>query len=193
MPFVILCDFVSLSPLHTRYPACSCHIDNNKRYGPQAAPPPAHRRTSSISNQLEGLHPGPEISGLIRPVGTPNHVDADVFPPLRAHAPDPSIFLPYVPEDIAFEEEYEEYLSGLGWTDSDPNQPPAPAGTSAWDRLPELAAEITDGISDSESIVSIGELGDEARMEAPDRDIPDENLNNWEVSTCVLRTSSFTC
>ena len=40
---------------------------------------------------------------------SPNIVEADVFPPLRSQAPDPSIFLPYTNEDIAFEEEYEEY------------------------------------------------------------------------------------
>lgn len=77
-------------------------------------------------------------------------------------------------------------MSGLGYTDTYPNQPPPVTGSSAWDRLPELAGDIGDGISDSESIVSIGELGDEARMEPPDRDIPDENLNNWEVRTWFL-------
>ena len=122
----------------------------------------------------------------IRPVGTPNTVDADVFPPLRAQAPDPSIFLPYVTEDIAFEEEYEEYLSDLGWTDvpSDTTGQTHPS-SSAWSRLPELISHISDGISDSESIVSIGELGDEGRLDAVsgDRDsVPDENANSWEVS-----------
>lgn len=139
-----------------------------------------HRRAGSISQHLEGLHPGPELSGILRPIGTPNHVDADVFPPLRAQAPDPSIFLPYVTEDIAFEEEYEEYLSDLGWSD----QYPHAEGTSAWSRLPEFAADIAADISDSESIVSIGELGDDARLKADgdDKDsVPDENMNNWEV------------
>ncbi|KZT12541.1 N1221-domain-containing protein [Laetiporus sulphureus 93-53] len=156
---------------------------NTTRYGAAAAHQPGtHRRAASISHHLEGLHPGPELSGLIRPVGTPNTTDADVFPPLRAQAPDPSIFLPYITEDIAFEEEYEEYLSDLGWSDDQPSQGPLFGGTSAWHRLPEFAADIADGISDSESIVSIGELGDEARLDVgrDDRDIPDENRNNWE-------------
>lgn len=59
----------------------------------------------------------------------------------------------------------------------------AAAGSSAWSRLPEFATDIADGISDSESIASIGELGDDARLSA-DREggeVPDENLNNWEV------------
>ncbi|KAI0081683.1 N1221-domain-containing protein [Panus rudis PR-1116 ss-1] len=157
---------------------------NTKRYGAQAThqSTSAHRRTGSISQHLEGLHPGPELSGILRPVGTPNTVEADVFPPLRAHAPDPSIFLPYVTEDIAFEEEYEEYLSDLGWTDQQHPEVLPTSGTSAWSRLPEFASDMADGISDSESIVSIGELGDDARLlEKEDREsVPDENLNNWE-------------
>ncbi|KAI0939241.1 hypothetical protein AcV5_000711 [Taiwanofungus camphoratus] len=156
---------------------------NNRRYGAAATHQSgAHRRATSISHHVEGLHPGPELSGIIRSTGTPNNVDADVFPPLRAQAPEPSIFLPYVTEDIAFEEEYEEYLSDLGWSDDQSSQGPSLGGTSAWHRLPEYATEMADGISDSESIVSIGELGDEARLEAgrDDREVPDENLNNWE-------------
>ena len=146
----------------------------------------------SISQHLDGLQPGPEIAGLIRPVGTPNVVEADVFPPLRAQAPDPSIFLPYITEDIAFEEEYEEYLSDLGWHDEPTT--PHPDNTqssgppqSAWHRLqaPEFVTDMGDGISDSESIVSIGELGDDARMDSmdpgrEDGSVPDENRNNWE-------------
>ncbi|KAJ7667734.1 hypothetical protein DFH06DRAFT_1322310 [Mycena polygramma] len=159
---------------------------NNRRYGPTATlnqPGQMHRhgRSGSMSH-LEGLYPGPEL-GLIRPVaGTPNMVDADVFPPSRSQAPDPSIFLPYITEDIAFEEEYEEYLSDLGWSDNEQTDGPLFGGTSAWHRLPSFAADIGDGISDSESIASIGELGDDARLD-PSRDDPavvDENLNNWE-------------
>jgi len=157
---------------------------NNKRYGTQVSNQhgQAHRRSVSMSHHLEGLHPGPELSGLIRPLGTPNIVDADVFPPSRSQAPDPSIFLPYITEDIAFEEEYEEYLSDLSWPEQEPTDGQQLfGGTSAWGRLPEFAADIADGISDSESVVSIGDLGD-ARLDI-DRDSraePDENMNNWE-------------
>ncbi|KAG6833807.1 hypothetical protein H0H87_011741 [Tephrocybe sp. NHM501043] len=160
---------------------------NNKRYGPMATSNQhgqLHRKSGSMSYHLEGLHPGPELSSIMRSLGTPNTVDSDVFPPARAQAPDPSIFLPYITEDIAFEEEYEEYLSDLGWSDSESTEGPLFAGTgSAWHRLPAFASEMTDGISDSESIVSIGDLGDDARLD-PGRDdgeVADENLNNWEV------------
>ena len=171
-------------------------IDNSKRYGVQAAVQSnAHRRAASISHHLEGLHPGPELSGMLRPVQTPNTVDADVFPPLRAQTTEQSIFLPYVTEDIAFEEEYEEYLR---WSEHGGSPSSAghvgTGGSSAWARLPELVHDIADNISDSESIVSINELGDDARLDVTKevRDVPDENVNNWEVSThlfvCALHT-----
>ena len=69
-----------------------------------AAARDSHRRSSSLSVPLGDLHAGPELSAISRPLGTPNIVEADVFPPVRAQAPDPSIFLPYTTEDIAFEE-----------------------------------------------------------------------------------------
>jgi hypothetical protein len=163
-------------------------IDNSKRYGSSSLqPPPAHRRTTSISQNLEGLLPGPDMP-IVRPVGTPNVIEADVFPPLRAQAQDPtSNFLPFIAEDIAFEEEYEEYLSDLGMSASEWSQANDHSanggGASAWDRLPELAAEFADNISDSESVVSIHELGDDARINLQDGEQPaeDANVNNWEV------------
>ena len=88
-------------------------------------------------------------------------------------------------EDVAFEEEYEEYLR---W--SDENSGTSAQGSSAWARLPELVHDIVDGISDSESIVAIGELTDEARMCDSGkgmRDVQDENVNNWEVSATGRR------
>ncbi|KAG6903342.1 hypothetical protein C0995_013095 [Termitomyces sp. Mi166 len=161
---------------------------NNKRYGPAATlnqHGPLHRKSGSMSHHIEGLPPGPELANIMRPLGTPNTVDSDVFPPARAQAPNTSMFLPYITEDIAFEEEYEEYLSDMGWSDSESTTTDGPlfaGGTSAWHRLPAFASEMADGISDSESIVSIGDLGD-ARLDTgrdDDRDAVDENLNNWE-------------
>ena len=130
---------------------------------------------------LEGLQPDPSLASLIRPRGTPNVVDSDGVPPSRAPAPNPSIFLPYTTEDLAFEEEYEEYLSDLGLSDDYQHTIPETQGTSAWHRLPEYVSEMTDNISDSESIVSIGDLGD-ANQNKDDSEAVDENLNNWEVS-----------
>ncbi|KAF8138236.1 hypothetical protein EV363DRAFT_1393697 [Boletus edulis] len=155
---------------------------NTKRYGVQAANQhtQAHRRSVSISHNLEGLPPGLDLGNMIRPIGTPNIVEADVFPPPRSQAPDPSIFLPYTTEDLAFEDEYEDYLSDLGWSDDQVASLPSNYN-SAWHRLPEFVSHMTDNISDSESVVPIGDLGDDARLECrEDRDIPDENLNNWE-------------
>ncbi|KAI6117629.1 hypothetical protein EV401DRAFT_2057754 [Pisolithus croceorrhizus] len=157
---------------------------NGRRYGPQAAQhAQAHRRSVSMTHNMEVLPPGLELSNIIRPLGTPNIVEADVFPPPRSQAPDPSIFLPYTTEDLAFEEEYEEYLSDLGWSDEQMSgaAPPSTSATSAWSRLPVFVSNMTDNISDSESVESVGELGDDARLEGrDDRDIPDENMNNWE-------------
>ena len=42
---------------------------------------------------------------------------------------------------------------------------------------------MTEGISDSESIGSIGDLGDDSRLDPSrdDQELVDENVNNWEV------------
>ena len=157
-------------------------VDNTKRYGTAALGnqnSPKHRRSGSISQQIDGLQP-PELSDMTRPVGTPNIVDADVFPPPRSQAPDPNIFLPYITEDIAFEEEYEEYLKDLGYSDQQVGDMPLFERSSAWSRLPYT--DISDGISDSESVATIGELGDDAReANRDDSSMVDENRNNWEV------------
>lgn len=153
-----------------------------------------HKRSGSVSNNIEGLHPGPELS-LIRPMGTPNMEAADVFPPTRAQASS-SIFLPFIPEDIAFEEEYEEYLSDMGFSSGLSEQDASfsssslgGAHTSAWQRLPKLVSDITDNISDSESIPSIEELDEAGKLLDPDRESGEvnENLNNWEVRCRFLR------
>ena len=136
-----------------------------------------------MSMPLSDLHARPELSAIARPVVTWNFVDPDVFLPMCAQAPDPSIFLPYTTEDMAFEEEYEEYLSDLRMS----AEHPIPdgtlfCGTPAWHRF--MSSEIGDGISDSESIVSIGKLGEVAKSDLgsePNHELIDENRNNWEV------------
>ncbi|KIY45857.1 hypothetical protein FISHEDRAFT_66658 [Fistulina hepatica ATCC 64428] len=158
-----------------------CGIWSSFRYGPLPSHPPpggAHRRSGSLSTSMDGFHPG--LEPPIRPMGTPNMVEADVFPPLRSRAADSS-FLPYITEDIAFEEEYEEYLSDLGWSEPPTSgEDASTTGTSAWSRLPTFATHMVDEISDSESIVSIGDLGDDTRLNANQDDHEDENRNNWE-------------
>ena len=179
-PFILLRDKQYLIPF----------LDNTKRYGAVvtlSVTQNSHRRNSSVSAPLDGLHPGPELSAIVRPMGTPNLVDTDVFPPLRAQAQDPSIFLPYATEDIAFEDEYEEYITHLGMSDDHVAEGQLLfGGTSAWHRLPHMGPDIADGISDSESIASIGELVDESKFDSTavesDRESIDENRNNWEVS-----------
>jgi len=161
-----------------------------KRYGAAATANTnqsnMHRRTSSHSvPPLEGLHGGPELAHLQRSVSGGQNIDPDVFPPVRSRARDPAIFLPYIPEDIAFEDEYEEYLHDLGLSDDHPGLSGSPSsqGLSAWQRLSMFTpADIgTDTISDSESIVSIGELGPEQRSEDAALAGHDENVNDWEV------------
>ncbi len=130
---------------------------------------------------MEGLHSDPALQSLIRPLGTPNVVESDVFPPVRSHAPDQTLFLPYIPEDIAFEDEYEDYLSHLGL--SDEHLLVDTSGSNAWTQLPTFVSQMTEEISDNESVVSIGDLGDENRLDPTrdDREVENENVNNWEV------------
>ncbi|KAG8762882.1 Factor arrest protein 11 [Ceratobasidium sp. 423] len=178
---------------------------NTKRYGAAAAVPPSqqHRRNSSQSAPtLDAL--GVAGADMPRPHGTPNTpAEADVFPPLKSRVADPSHFLPFIPEDAAFEAEYEEYLSDLGEQDNyqteaaDALIPPHSiveqresggdeiGGVSAWKQLSKMSsaaeAGLADGISDSESIGSINILGDETRSESDisEADSADENTNNW--------------
>ncbi|CUA67731.1 Factor arrest protein 11 [Saccharomyces cerevisiae S288c] [Rhizoctonia solani] len=175
---------------------------NTKRYGTAAAAPPSqqHRRNSSQSAPtLDALGVGG--TDMPRPHGTPSTpAEADVFPPLKSRVADPSHFLPFIPEDAAFEAEYEEYLSDLGEHDNyqteaaDALIPPHSVveqqgggdeigGVSAWKQLSKISsaaeAGLADGISDSESIGSINILGDETRSDISETESADENTNNW--------------
>lgn len=110
-------------------------------------------------------------------------MDLDVFPPIRSQARDPSIFLPYISEDVGLDDFDEEYLRSLGLTD-DHGGLTSGGSTQALSALQRLSmftpADIgTDAYSDSESIVSVGELGPEQRLD--DQGSADENINNWEV------------
>ena len=111
----------------------------------------------------------------------------DVFPPLRSQAADPSIFMPYPTEDIAFEEEYEEYLFDLNSAGSAPGTQDSSTlyntTTAPWNRLPN-ERPIGDGISDSESVasISIGELSERTLADGKTevQDDSEVGKNNWE-------------
>lgn len=103
---------------------------------------------------------------LPNPLASPSA--SEVFPPLRSQAADPSIFMPYPSEDLAFEEEYEEYLfdlhsgHGQGYGGQSGAGPSVTLDMVTTDRGPswtELPNDqpIGEGISDSESVVSIGD------------------------------------
>jgi len=130
---------------------------------------------------VDGLHVGPEISNFHRQVGTSSS-DLDVFPPIRSQAAESTPFLPYIPEDIAFEEEYEEYLSDLSLsedhtTNRDSGFHNVEFGYTAWSKLESLP-NVADGISDGESVASIGNIIEESRQD--ERELRDENRNDWE-------------
>jgi len=165
---------------------------NLNRYGTIAAHAASqhnrHGRSSSIAEApLVGMQAPPETLALLRPIGTPNVVEADVFPPLRAQIPDRSNFLPYMAEDLAFEEEYEDYLTDLGLTgphEEHPGSEGLPLFGGTWHHPHFRVPEMNDGMSDSESIGSIVDFGDETKLDVSvadsDRDSIDENRNNWE-------------
>ena len=142
-----------------------------------------HRRSSSLSV------PNPEMSpdfGIRQQIQSPP-AQQDVFPPLRSQAADPSIFMPYPTEDIAFEEEYEEYLFDLNSSGSAPGTQESSAlynaARASWNRLPN-ERPIGDGISDSESVASIriGELSERTLGDgkAESQDDSEVGKNNWE-------------
>ena len=159
-------------------------LDNTKRYGNAATQSVIHhRRSSSLSM------PNPEMSpdfGIRQQIQSPP-AQQDVFPPLRSQAADPSIFMPYPTEDIAFEAEYEEYLFDLNSSGSAPGtQGPSAlynAARASWNRLPN-ERPIGDGISDSESVASIriGELSERTLGDGKTevQDDSEVGKNNWE-------------
>ena len=152
-------------------------LDNTKRYGSAAIQSIYHRRSSSLSM------PNPEMSpdfGIRQQIQSPP-AQQDVFPPLRSQAADPSIFMPYPTEDIAFEEEYEEYLFDLNSSGSSSTL--YNNATASWNRLPN-ERPIGDGISDSESVASmrIGELSERTLGDGKTeiQDDSEVGKNNWE-------------
>ncbi|KAF8311822.1 hypothetical protein DL93DRAFT_2156967 [Clavulina sp. PMI_390] len=169
---------------------------NTKRYGSVNPLPPTnlgHRRTTSQSVAITDPHlTNPDMHNINRPPNSPS-LEQDVFPPLRSRVSDPSSFVPYTTDDnIGFEEDYEDYLQDLSSEDLT-GEPPFPgfwahegggALANAWHRVEHIASGLADDISDSESVVSIGDLGDEDRHDGTssesDGESVDQNVNNWE-------------
>ncbi|CAG7848847.1 SubName: Full=Probable Protein required for hyphal anastomosis (HAM-2) {ECO:0000313/EMBL:CCA68099.1} [Serendipita indica DSM 11827] len=149
-----------------------------KRYGyiPPKVSSDQHQRSTSISMGDPPL--SPEIQ-MANPLASP--AASDVFPPPRSQAADPSIFMPYPSEDLAFEEEYEEYLFDLHSSSVPPDMVTTDTAP-AWTELPS-DQPLGDGLSDGESVASLGdELEDKT---GPDGEtlLPSDTevgKNNWE-------------
>jgi hypothetical protein len=185
---------------------------NSKTYTFSQAPAfeGGHRR--SISNAGVSLD---ESSSAFSSHSRISQTDADIFPPNRT-APAGSHF-PYSPDSIIdyWMHEYDDVLGEVfgdaasaeedSWEhfgeDGHLVRQPGPAqrGGPTWNKLNEIlranGAPEDDAISDSESIVSIGELGSDARFieETPEEERAREaislrerrrsgNENTWEVS-----------
>lgn len=156
-------------------------LDDYKRYGyvPPKISADQHQRSSSLSMADPAMSPEPQAS---HPLASPAAID--VFPPPRSQAADPSIFMPYPSEDLAFEEEYEEYLFDLQHSNAPPDMVTTDSAPS-WTEIPN-DQPIGEGISDSESVVSIGD-GLPADNTGPDgktvlQEDSEVGKNNWEVS-----------
>lgn len=184
---------------------------NKKNYAAHMSPsmPDEHYRRTETGGFLDPapLSPNRRRSRLDSLSGT----SEDIFDATR----DPS--LPYNPDGMIefWMHEYEDVLRdvfGEGtrdeWTDTgSPASPAAPGpaegrNDAAWIRLGELmrarGAPEDDTISDSESVVSVGELGEDARLEAETegrtmfaamqerkRRTSQGDENTWEVSSYI--------
>lgn len=177
------------------------------------SPEPSHKRTNSTSAVILE---DPALAKVHHP-RTASHGEQDVFPPRRSASSDAS--MPYNPDDMMefFLHEYEAVVNELfGEADTDDDDwddldlvvarggpGPVEKDGPAWNRLGEImrakGVPEDDAISDSESIISVGELGEDARL--PGAGIPsgeeDPNLarlqrrtsgneNTWEHMSPIL-------
>jgi len=162
---------------------------------PLSSPEPTHQRSDSTSAVML------EDALIIPHRRQSSMIDADVFPPNRS-ARDTEA-MTYNPDGMIdyWMHEY-EYVMSQVFGDGDPEEGPpwgvtrgtpgpAEPNDEAWNRLGEImrakGAPDDDGISDSESVVSIGELGEEARFGNDDdgltihqRRKSGEGENTWE-------------
>lgn len=188
---------------------------NKRHYAAHLAPgqliEPTHRRTDSISGVMFDEQNMVSHHRRRSRLDSISSSELDLFPPNRSVAD-----LPYNPDGMIefWMHEYEDVLRevfGEGTREEDwdeygevrpdvPSGAPGPAGRdgAAWIRLGELmrrGAPDDDVISDSESVVSVGELGDDARLEAEEegrsmfaamqerkRRTSKGDENTWEVS-----------
>lgn len=189
---------------------------NKRYYAPHlaalASPEPIHKRSDSTAAvTLDELQPMRPLLQQHRP----SLVDADVFPPRRTDAGQA-----YNPDEMIefWLHEYEDVLTEV-FGDGGPEDPwddgeedfglviaprafqrgapgPAETGDRAWSALEEIMGDA-DSISDSESIVSVGDLGDDARLDEADNVVEGVfaaqqrrrstgNENTWEVGPIQL-------
>ena len=174
---------------------------NKRNYAAHLAPLPspepssAHKRSNSASAMILDdpallPHPPPHLRSS-------TSSETDVFPPRST--------LPYNPDGMLefWLHEYEDVLGevfgeGVSYDEEGSGAPgPAEKDDPAWNRLGEImkakgGPTEDDSISDSESVVSIGVLGDGARLQDLAIGMNEEGLrlqrrqsgneNTWEVS-----------
>ncbi len=134
----------------------------------------------------EGQPPPPQSPTQSRNV---NFFDSDVLPPIRRSAESTAGTLRYIPDDVVegYLDNYEDVLGEVfgnntgdeegrnGWSSGKWGLTQQGSET-AWARLGEILGE-NESISDSESIVTIGDLGTAGELGEPARD---ENRAQWE-------------
>jgi hypothetical protein len=164
---------------------------NKRHYANYLAPPhpsePSHRRSNSI-NAVTLDDPALHAAAA-------SAADRDVFPPNRTDV------MPYNPDGMIefWLHEYEDVLSevfgetlvlGSGNEEAEDYGELAVIGPGddAWKRLGAImrGGRDEEEISDSESVVSVGELGEEARMDSvmgvSEAKEDHQGENTWEVS-----------
>lgn len=188
---------------------------NKRHYAAHLAPgaflESSHRRTDSTAGEAfdeHGMMMGHRRRSRLDSISSSEH---DLFPPNRSSAeqaynPDGMIeFWMHEYEDV-LREVFGEGTREDDWDEYGGVRPDAPSGApgpaerddAAWIRLTELmrrGAPDDDTISDSESVVTVGELGDDARLDAEEegrsmfaamqerkRRTSKGDENTWEVS-----------
>ncbi|KAK4686751.1 hypothetical protein P7C73_g3374, partial [Tremellales sp. Uapishka_1] len=164
---------------------------------PLTSPEPSHNRSASTNAVIledPAIH-------LVHHHRSPS-IDADVFPPRRSAA---DAMLPYNPDGMVdyWVHEYDDIMSEVFGEDDERKVTGIRVGAGgalgreehdsaiAWEKLGEIMGNDESEISDSESVVSIGELGEEARNLGPfgmgQRRKSTDNENTWEHMSPTLK------